>query len=106
MKGKSDRGALNRMALDPDSTQRLPKSQAKFEDAIRDIWQEVLGIEGIRPTDNFLELGGDCLRAVQVGFRFNEKFDVEIPIAMLLGMACLSEIARELATQHSGQGGL
>ena len=41
---------------------------------IREIWEDVLGIEGIRPEDHFFALGGDSLSAVSVVSRLGDGF--------------------------------
>jgi non-ribosomal peptide synthase protein (TIGR01720 family) len=42
------------------------------EQALADIWQELLGIEGIGIHDNFFELGGDSLISIRIIARANQ----------------------------------
>ena len=42
------------------------------------VWQSVLGISGIGIDDNFVELGGNSLLAVQIVSKVSAKFEVDI----------------------------
>ena len=73
---------------------RLPKS-----------WQRVLGIANIGINDDFLDLGGDSLAALQLMSRLRETFDVEPPLARffesptnLASVALL--VVQQLAGEH------
>ena len=58
----------------------------RFEQAVVEIWQELLEIDRIGIHDNFVELGGDSLLAVQAGTRLTEMFGAEVSLeAMLYG---------------------
>ena len=50
------------------------------EAAVARVWAEVLGREGIRPGENFFDLGGDSLRAMEVISRLRAKLKVELPL--------------------------
>ncbi|MCB0275465.1 MAG: amino acid adenylation domain-containing protein, partial [Calditrichaeota bacterium] len=77
--GKIDRGALpapggNRNRVETEY--EAPRQPA--EEALTEIWQEVLGIEKVGIRDNFFDLGGDSIlniqivsRAAQAGLRFS-----------------------------------
>ena len=45
------------------------------EEALSEIWAEVLGVERVGVFDNFFELGGHSLLATQVISRAKKKFD-------------------------------
>src|SRR6185369_14260264 len=49
----------------------------EMEETIAEIWQRVVGIGNIGINDDFLELGGDSLAALQLMSRLRETFDVE-----------------------------
>lgn len=44
------------------------------------VWQSVLGISGIGIDDNFVELGGNSLLAVQIVSKVSAKFEVDIRV--------------------------
>lgn len=52
----------------------------EIEKAIHDIWQGVLGINQIGINDDFTELGGNSLLAVQTVANTSDTFQVDIPM--------------------------
>ena len=50
------------------------------EATIAEIWAEVLGLERVRSTQRFAELGGDSLTAVTLVARVEAAFDVALPV--------------------------
>jgi acyl transferase domain-containing protein/acyl carrier protein len=58
-----------------------PKSD--IERLIADIWQQALGIDSVGVNDNFFDLGGDSLIAVQAIARLKQALGVDIPITSL-----------------------
>ncbi|HXQ69968.1 MAG TPA: amino acid adenylation domain-containing protein [Pyrinomonadaceae bacterium] len=65
----------------------------EMEETIAEIWQRVLGIENIGINDDFLELGGDSLAALQLMSRLRETFDVEPPLARFFESPTISSVA-------------
>src|SRR5215831_8315036 len=75
-----------------------------LRDAVAQIWAEVLTRENIRPNDNFFDLGGDSLKALEVISRLHALFGVELPLIVFFEdptIDHLSEVLEELrpATQ-------
>ncbi len=69
----------------------LPTTDA--EKIIAEIWQTFLGLEPIGLYDNFLELGGHSLLATRIISRLRQKFQVHLPIALLLMSPTVAELA-------------
>jgi acyl transferase domain-containing protein/acyl carrier protein len=46
-------------------------------------WRDVLGVARLGPADNFFDLGGDSLIAVQLMTRLRDSFPVELPVQLL-----------------------
>ena len=75
-------GKVNRKALpEPISSAHEPeaaavRSRTELESAIGEIWSEILQVNGIGLNDNFLDLGGNSLRAMRVLARVKNEFAV------------------------------
>ena len=60
------------VAPESDTTARLTR-----------IWQEMLGVEPISPDQNYFDLGGDSILAVELFVRIEQEFNVKLPLATL-----------------------
>jgi amino acid adenylation domain-containing protein/non-ribosomal peptide synthase protein (TIGR01720 family) len=71
--GKVSRDALPR----PDFTRAAEGSfvapRTPSEQALAEVWTEVLGLDRVGIHDNFFELGGDSILAIQIIHRANQK---------------------------------
>lgn len=56
----------------------------QLSELIAQTWQEVLGITGIGPDDDFIELGGDSLHAVRIVGRVEEALDIHLSVRSVL----------------------
>jgi acyl carrier protein len=68
------------------------------EQAVAEIWQELLGIQRIGIYDNYFELGGDSLLATQIIYRIREKFKVEISLDKFFEDASVSALSEIIGT--------
>ena len=78
------------------------------EELVAGLWAEVLGIApadagaagageaGIAADDDFFRLGGHSLLAVRVAARLRDVLGVELPLARLLQLSRLEDLAREV----------
>lgn len=96
--GKIDRNALKhyqqKIAL---QGAHKPNSHSK-ESSPTELWiieelSFLLGIALPSPNDNFFEIGGNSLLAVRLIAKISEKFDVELPLAILFQTSSLSELS-------------
>jgi len=67
-----------------------------IEEQMRQIWQELLGHEGIDIHENFFELGGDSLTAVAVKRKVMEVFNIDIPLVKLYHYPTIHSFAKSL----------
>jgi NAD(P)-dependent dehydrogenase (short-subunit alcohol dehydrogenase family)/acyl carrier protein len=58
-----------------------------LEEEVAQLWTELLGIEPIGIEDNFFEIGGHSLLAVQIVSRLRERYGVDLPLRTLLSEA-------------------
>lgn len=95
--GKVDRNALPDAPMRRGSDTLNESDEASVvEILLADIWQEVLGLSEICGADNFFDLGGNSLAAMQVVARAQRAFGQEIPIAALFESANLHDFAKAL----------
>jgi len=96
--GKADRLGLPlpaRVHRNVDVPFKAPGTAIEFE--LEAIWSDVLGIEQVGIDDPFLYLGGDSLKAMDIIFRVAERFDVDIPVSMMLGPVTIADMAKVVA---------
>jgi amino acid adenylation domain-containing protein len=67
------------------------------EQKLAEIWQSVLGIEGIGVHDNFFDLGGDSLLITRVHTRFVEVFERDMSVANLMQYPTIADLAQQIA---------
>ncbi|MCW1413753.1 amino acid adenylation domain-containing protein [Rhizobium sp. 1AS11] len=79
------------LALLPDPTTVRPELQSpleqpktELESTLRDIWSSVLRIEGIGVNDQFMDLGGDSLRAVLILARIQRQLGANADFRIVL----------------------
>lgn len=72
--GKIDRAALPDPTLAPDAVDRpdFIAPATPTEEAVAQVWQELLGVEHISADDNFFDLGGHSLLAMRAVFGMQE----------------------------------
>ena len=64
-----------------------------FEEALTQMWHEVLPLEQIGVNDNFFMLGGDSLLATQLVARVRAGFQVEVPLPIIFKHPTVSDQA-------------
>jgi len=92
-------GKIDRRRLPPPDRDQLqlassfvePRTQTEV--TLASIWAEVLAVSEVGALDNFLELGGDSLRATQVIARVLERFQVRPQIRALLDASTITDMA-------------
>ncbi|MHB8412154.1 MAG: thioesterase domain-containing protein [Candidatus Acidiferrales bacterium] len=68
------------------------------------IWQEMLGVESITPDQNYFDLGGDSILAVQLFIRIEQAFNVKLPLATLFDAPTIQDLAQVLQREASVSG--
>ncbi len=93
--GKIDRKALPEPGIlgiaETRETYTAPESH--IEETLVEIWQKVIGVENIGITDNFFEIGGDSIKAIQVSARL-KKYNLDLKINDLFSNPTIQELAR------------
>lgn len=95
--GKVDRRALRRNApsLESSASNVLPATSG-LEEAISQIWREVLGLKEINFQDNFFDVGGHSLLLGRVQRRVREVCSFEVSVVDLLRFSTVASLAEHL----------
>jgi natural product biosynthesis luciferase-like monooxygenase protein len=67
-----------------------------LEEKLAAIWAETLGVERVGVNDNFLDLGGHSLHAIQITFLVRREFAAELPLQTLFDFPTISGLAAAL----------
>jgi acyl carrier protein len=96
--GKIDRRAL---PVPPGklNAREGDKPRDRFEIKLAEIWQGVLRLNAIGMHDDFFELGGDSLRAVEVLVQIEERLGVALAPAALAEHSTIAQLAAVVAGQ-------
>jgi amino acid adenylation domain-containing protein len=98
--GKVDRAellALLRQAATADGP-RPDEAVGPLVERVRALWQDVLGPASVSDGDNFLDLGGNSIAAVQLAARIEQRLGVRVEPAEILVAASFAKFTAELGT--------
>jgi amino acid adenylation domain-containing protein len=96
--GKVDRRALPAPDQSrPELVNSFVAPRTSVEEALAEIWAEVLNVEEIGIHDNFFELGGHSLLATQVISRVREILQLEVPLRALFENPTVATLAVKIA---------
>jgi len=95
--GKRDREAL--LATHPlqlGAGREYVAPADEMERELARIWGEILGLERVSVTDDFLELGGQSLSAMTLMTHINQSFEVELPLKVVFEGKTIRALSREI----------
>ncbi|MGZ4995126.1 MAG: non-ribosomal peptide synthetase, partial [Methylobacter sp.] len=101
--GKLDRNALPASTIETDSAQSYVAPRDEAEEAVADIWREVLGVQQLGIHDDFFELGGHSLSGVQVTAKVQELFNIEVPVNILFEAATVAKFVDRMAEYQAAE---
>ena len=94
--GKLDRERLQKDSLRTSSRTDDTEAGNEFERAVSSIWMEVLGIDDLGVHENFFDIGGTSLPALQIVARCEQAFDIELPLARFFGEPTVAGLAETI----------
>jgi len=94
--GKLDRKALPAPEGEAYAQRTYEPPQGKMEEALANLWQELLGVERVGRHDNFFELGGHSLLAVRMLSHLLSNLNVQIELSTLFNYPQLSLFAKRV----------
>lgn len=96
--GKIDRRALPAPSVIAGARQHVAPRTPE-EQQVADIWQELFGIDRVGATDNFFDLGGNSLMAVQLAARMSRSFGREVSVRSILFFPTVAALAEAVMNQ-------
>jgi acyl transferase domain-containing protein len=81
----------------PDVETPFEEPQGAIEERLAAIWQDALGLDRVGRNDDFFEIGGHSLLAVQILSKTREAFGVDFPLDRAVEVARLSSAAAVIA---------
>ncbi len=92
--GKVDRATLPAPGRDrPEQETRFVAPRTEAEQVVAAIWSSVLDIAAVGVYDNFLDLGGDSLRAFRILSRVRDAFGIDVPVGVLFDAPTVASMA-------------
>ena len=99
-------GKLDRKGLpEPDASQlqqHYVAPETALEQQIAAIWADVLRLEQVGLNDNFFEVGGHSLRAIQITSRVQAELGLEVPLVEVFQTETLRAYVQAAATFRAG----
>jgi amino acid adenylation domain-containing protein/non-ribosomal peptide synthase protein (TIGR01720 family) len=96
--GKLDRPALPAPPTGPDDGEPYVAPRTPAEELIAEIWREVLGVERVGLRDDFVELGGDSIRAMKMISLLNRRHGTTLPAQVAFEHRTVADLAANLPT--------
>lgn len=78
----------------------LPRTAA--EQAMAQIWAEVLNLPRVGTEDNFFDVGGDSVRAIQLFTQIEERLGKSLPVSLLFNEPTVAHMAQALGDDVAG----
>jgi amino acid adenylation domain-containing protein len=94
--GKTDRNALPVPNTLEETGEVYVAPHNETEAQLAAIWQQILGKEKISIRDNFFDLGGHSLKAIQLMARINTAFLIRINIQTIFKEATIENLAEQI----------
>jgi hypothetical protein len=95
--GKLDRAALVPPAGLPAGRRHSTPPSTPVEQALAQIWSDVMEREPVGRDDDFFDVGGHSLLAIRVAARIRRDFGVEFPVRELFARRTIRRLALLLA---------
>ncbi|MFJ5884189.1 amino acid adenylation domain-containing protein [Kitasatospora cineracea] len=92
--GKVDRGRLPDPFADRADERTAPRDEV--EEAVHELWTEVLGTADLGVHDNFFAAGGNSILAIRLVAHLQDLFQLDLPIRVLFETPTVAGLAREI----------
>ncbi|RBL91045.1 non-ribosomal peptide synthase/polyketide synthase [Chitinophaga flava] len=95
--GKTDRKALPDIGREDVIRRLYVAPRNSLEQALVNIWQEVLGIDEIGITDDFFELGGNSLLLNRVAAALRSDLGADVPVKELFAATTITDLGKYIS---------
>lgn len=101
--GKVDVNALKSFPefQDNDADREIIAPRNTTESRLADIWRAELAIEELSVQDDFFEIGGNSLQAVQLVLSINKALCVDLPVQVLFEASTIADLASRLDAKEA-----
>jgi amino acid adenylation domain-containing protein len=104
--GKLDRRKLLDMTADYEPSDDPVVGEMQVAVILKAIWREVLGMEVVRPEDNFFDLGGHSLLATQLASRIRQLFNIDLSLRAIFEEQTFASLAKRIESEMMTTAGL
>jgi acyl carrier protein len=101
--GKLDRHALPAPSFDASPGVDHVEPRTETEEALAEIWADVLGVDRVGVVDNFFQLGGDSIQSMLISSRANTLFDVSLSPRDVMTTQTVEALARVVEDHVLGE---
>jgi len=98
--GKIDTSHLRTLEWKTTGTTSHMSPVDDLEGVLIKVWQEVLHVQNIGTTDNYYELGGDSIKAIQICARLRDQ-QLQLTVSDLLKMPVITDLKQLVYSVHS-----
>ncbi|HYD80320.1 MAG TPA: amino acid adenylation domain-containing protein, partial [Paucimonas sp.] len=100
--GKLDRKALPDPGAEAYGVRGYVAPQTPIEEALADIWAEILGRERVGVRDNFFELGGHSLMVARVVSKIQDCLEVNVPMRVFFAAPTVEGVLEYVFSELEG----
>ncbi len=91
--GKVDRDELPAPTFGRGNAEGFTAPRSETEAKIAEIWKRVVGVPQLSVFDNFFQIGGHSLLAVQVVIQVRESFGIDVPLSAMFQVPTVAQLA-------------
>jgi thioesterase domain-containing protein/acyl carrier protein len=98
--GKVDRRVLPTPTDQPMVVDAYAPPRSVMQEALADIWVDLLGLDRIGIHDDFFELGGHSLLAAQVISRLHTDLGIQVPVQTIFAAPTIADLAERIERER------
>jgi amino acid adenylation domain-containing protein len=99
---KIDRKSLPDFDAEEQIKDSFVAPRNETEKVVAEIWQGVLKLQRVGVEDNFFDIGGHSLLAVQIMTRIEKKLGKKMPIAVLFEFPTVAKLSAHISEEEAG----